>query len=184
MRSLWVFVMAILSVTVFAQDRLAEIWDHVDNRLIREVDEGFENGDFPMVVELLKVQYAYSPGDYDTFTNLGWMLENIERYDEAEQYYIDFKNQFPKSAEAAYPLGWYYFMKRRWNDCIAVLAPTINMKPAPHRNSFVALAKAYEREKRYQDAINVWQLQLKIYPDDLPAQANIDRVKAKMKAGG
>ena len=43
----------------------------------------------------------------------------------------------------------------------------------PGRNTPPTLAE-------FKDAIRVWEMQLKAYPGDLPAKANIDRVKKKM----
>jgi tetratricopeptide (TPR) repeat protein len=159
---------------------VSEIWDHVDSRVIRELDESFEVGDFPFVVDLLKVQYTYQDRDYETLTNLGWMLENIERYSEAEALYAQYKNESPKDSDSAYPLGFFYYTKKRYEECIKALEPTISFKQAPHPNTFRVVAKSYERLKKYKDAIRVWEIQRKSYPNDDATRVNIERVKAKI----
>jgi tetratricopeptide (TPR) repeat protein len=177
-----VFLLAALGFisSASAQDRSAEIWDHIDSRLIRELDYQFEDGNFPFVVDLLRVQLAYEPNNYETFTNLGWMLENIEREAEAEQMYADLRSQFPKNAEAAYPLGFFYYMKKRYAECIEVLEPTLSARPAPHKNTFIILAKSYERLSKFKEALRIWELQLKNNPGDGSTKVNIDRVKKKI----
>jgi tetratricopeptide (TPR) repeat protein len=187
MRLRLVFLLGIicgLISTVTAQDRSAEIWSHIDYRFDREMNLLYEDGNFPLVVEMLKVQLSYDPKNYDTFTNLGWMLENIERFDEAEKLYKQFQADYPKSSDGAYPLGYFYYMRKRYQDCINVLEPSLKLKPTPHPNTFRLLGKSYERLNKFNDAIRVWQLQLKAYPKDGPAKVNIDRVKAKLKSAG
>lgn len=175
-----IFTAAILALSCAiagAQDRLNEIWTHAQNRVVEEVDAAFEDGEFPKVISVLKVNYADNPRDYDNATNLGWMLENVEEYDQAEAFYKQFIVDNNNHVEAIYTLGNFYSMRRRYDDAIKTLEPTI--QNAVHANSFRVLAKAYERVKKYSDAIRIWELQLKKWPDDGPAKANIDRVKKK-----
>lgn len=161
-----------------AQDRVDEIWTHATNRLVEQMDESFEDGDFPFVISMLRVSFADEPKNYDTATNLGWMLENVQEWQQAEDFYKQFRADNPGNPEAAYPLGYYYYMRKRYVEAEKVLEATI--AKAVHPNTFRILAKAYEREKKYSDAIRIWELQLKKWPDDGPAKANIDRVKKKM----
>ena len=115
-----------------SQDRLNEIWDNVDNRVIRQLDLWFDAGDFPKSVGLLKVEYAYSPDDYEVVTNLGWMLENLERMDEAKDTYMEFSKEHPKNGNAIFPLGFYYYMKRDFKTAIQILEPSVELNPGPN----------------------------------------------------
>lgn len=165
-----------------SEARLNEIWDHIDNRFITQSDVWFELGEFPSCVALLKVQTGYSPDDYEMMTNLGWMLENIERNDEARAVYRDFGTRHPKIADAMYALGLSYALKKEYAEAIKVLEPTLVNNPSP--NTYRTLARSYEMLKKPLDAIRIWELELKKFPDELSAIANIKRVKAKMAAGG
>jgi tetratricopeptide (TPR) repeat protein len=168
----------LLSGAAFSQDRIDEIWTHATNRFVDQMDQSFEDGDFPFVISMLRVSYADEPNNYETATNLGWMLENVQEWQQAEDFYKQFIKDNPGNPEAAYPLGFFYYMRKRYSEAEAVLEPTLTK--AVHPNTFRILAKCYEREQRYKDAIRVWELQIKKWPDDLPAKANIDRVKKKM----
>ena len=159
------------------QDRVDEIWTHVDNHIIRQMDFWFDDGEFPATVELLKVQVAYE-SSYENVTNLGWMLENIDRYDLVPPVYLKYQKDHPEDPDACYPLGWHYYLLRNWQKVIEVLEPSLKRNPTP--NTYRTLAKSYEREKKYQDAIRIWEMQLKRWPDDIPCKANIERVKKKM----
>ncbi len=162
--------------------RLNEIWDHIDNRFITQSDVWFELGEFPSCVALLKVQTGYSPDDYEMMTNLGWMLENIERYGEARAVYLDFGTRHPKIGDAMFALGLSYSIKKEYAEVIRVLEPTLVNNPSP--NTYRTLARSYEMLKKPLDAIRIWELELKRFPNELSAIANIKRVKAKMAAGG
>ena len=168
----------LLSGAAIAQDRVDEIWGHATNRLVDQLDQSFEDGDFPFVISMLRVSFADEPKNYDTVTSLGWMLENVQEWEQAEDFYKQFRLDNPGNPEAAYPLGFFYYMRKRYTDAERVLEPTV--KVAVHANTFRILAKCYERDKKYSEAIRIWEVQIKKWPDDLPAKANIDRVKKKM----
>jgi tetratricopeptide (TPR) repeat protein len=162
--------------------RLNEIWDHIDNRFIKQSDLWFERGEFPSCVALLKVQSAYTPDDFEIVTNLGWMLENIDRYPESRDIYLDFGNRHPMIGDAMYPLGLSFFSKKEYQNAINVLEPTLAKNVGP--NTYRTLARAYEMLKKPNDAIRIWELELKKFPGELSATANIKRVKLKMASGG
>lgn len=176
------------SLTDFKSDvkvspaRLNEIWDHIDNRFVTQQNVWFEDGNFPACVAALKVQSAYSPDDYELVTSLGWMLENIERYDETIEVYLDFGRRHPKDPNAVYPAGFFYYQRKDYAKCIKILEPTLALNPGP--NTYRTLAKAFELNKRPADAIRIWELELKRFPNEGSAVANIKRVKAKMAGGG
>lgn len=171
-------IFTLLAGAAFSQDRIDEIWGHATNRLVEQMDQTFEDGDFPFVISMLRLNFADEPKNYEVATNLGWMLENIQEWSEAEAFYKQFRADNPGDPEAAYTLGYFYYMRKRYSEAEQVLEPTL--AKAVHANTFRILAKSYEREKKYKDAIRVWELQLKKWPGDLPTKANIERVKQKM----
>lgn len=160
--------------------RLNEIWAHVDNRVVQQLDLMFEDGDFPAATSLLKVQYAYEPNNWDTMTNLGWMLENIDKLGEAREVYKTFIREHPKDANAVFALGYSYFLKREFKETIATLEPSLSKLPTA--NSYIILAKAYERLDDWKNALRVWEAQAKRFPSG-SVDANIKRVKAKIAGG-
>ncbi len=161
-----------------SQDRLDEIWGHVDNRVVTQLDVWFELGEFPLSASLLNIQYRYEPDDENTMTNYGWMLENIEQLNEAREVYVEYIKSHPEDADAPFALAFSYNKARDYANVIKILEPT--MTKTPHPNSYRLLAKAYERMKRDKDAVRVWELQLKAFPGDETVMMNIKRVKARM----
>lgn len=161
-------------------NRLDEIWAHVDNRVVNQLDLLFEDGEFPTATSILKVQYAYEPHNYDTMTNLGWMLENIEKLPEAREVYKTYIREHPNDANATMALGYSYYMKREYKETIATLEPSLSRLPTG--NSYIILAKAYERLNDFKNALRVWEAQAERFPGGA-VDVNIKRVKAKLKGG-
>ena len=174
-------MIAVALVLAALPDKLAArvdaIWGFADARLSRQIDQWFEDGDFPRSIEGLRFQFAYSPNDYEVATNLGWMLENTDRDDQALAVYARYRRQNPGDVDNRLPEAMLYNSRRRYPEVIEALEPSLAGNP--HPNVYRLLAKAYERVGKIPDAIRVWELQIKRFPDDGAARANIARVRAK-----
>ena len=162
--------------------RLDEIWNHIDNRIVIQSDIWYELGEFPSCAAILRVQTAYSPDNYDVCTSLGWMLENIDRGDEALTVYREFSDRHPNVGDAVFALGNAYFARKDYKNAIKYLEPSLAKNPS--ENNYRILAKAYEKDGKPKEAIRIWELELKAYPKELTPIANIKRVKKLMAAGG
>ena len=161
--------------------RVDAIMDFANDRMSTEIDALFDDGDFPAAIGLLKVQAEAYPADYDVWTNLGWMQENVEQWDAALATYVRFDRQNPEDPDASFPEANFYFMRRAYAKVPPLLEPAI--KRPVHPNSYRVLAKAYERQGMLDDALRVYKALVVRDPTDLPAQANVRRVEAKIKAG-
>jgi tetratricopeptide (TPR) repeat protein len=164
--------------------RVDAIWNHAVDRINGQTDIWFDDGDFPRVINLCRIMYALYPSDFEIATNLGWMLENIEKYDEALAVYVKFRTENPKDPDAAWPEANFYYMRRAFQKIPAILEPSIKMAVKPHANNYRTLAHAYERMNQLQDSKRVWQAMLLVYPKDLPAKNNLERVEKKLRGGG
>ncbi|HSI73066.1 MAG TPA: tetratricopeptide repeat protein [Fimbriimonas sp.] len=183
MKAIAALATLLLAVCASAQDakRIAAIWSAAEDRIAQQTDVWFEDGEFPMVIQLLKVHNALDPHDYEVATNLGWMLENVEEWDDAIETYSRYQSLNPQDPDKALPLANYWFMKRKYEK-IPPLLDTISDKA--HPNSFRILAHAYERTKRLQDAESVWKRYLALHPNDATAKVNLTRVQKKIKESG
>lgn len=164
-------------------DRTAAIWSYVQDRIDRQTDVWFDAGDFPAAIQMLRVSAELEPHNYETVTNLGWMLENIQEWDSAEAVYKRYQVDNPKDPDRALPIAQYYYLKRKYDKVPPLLEPTIGGKPSPHANVFRMLAGSYERLDKLADAKRVWTQYLAIAPDDGQAKANLERVESKLKGG-
>lgn len=190
MTRIWgVMVLGLVAVSAMAappqqkanQKRVDAIWNFAVDRINRQNDIWFEDGDFPRVINMCRVMYALYPGDYEVATNLGWMLENIEHWDEALAVYIKFRNDNPADPDSAWPEANFYYMKKVYEKVPALLEPTLKMARKPHPNTYRTLAHSYERMNQLADSQRVWKSYLQIAPDDAPAKNNLTRVEKKLR---
>jgi len=150
--------------------RVDAIWSRVENQITAQGDVWFKAGDYPAIINSERFLSSEDPADYDYATNLGWMLENIEQYDEALAVYVRYRKDNPKAPDAAFPEANFYFMRKAYARVPALLLST--MDSHPHPNSYRLLAHSYEKLGLYPDAIKVWKSLLAAHPDDRGALAN------------
>lgn len=158
--------------------RLDTVFAAMENRMYRQSDYWWDDGDFPRCVQLLRFMFRLFPKEYEIATDLGWMLENIERNDEALVTYKAFRQENPGNAEAAFPEANFYFMKKQYDKVWPIIAPTL--KGNPHPNSYRICAHSYERTDKLKESKAVWEALLNRFPDDGPAKVNLNRVNAKL----
>lgn len=161
-----------------------EMFGAVAGRVEAERDAMFDDGAFPAAIASLAWEVIWRPYDYEVVTNLGWMYGNIERYDLELATYVRFREGFPEWAEAYYPEAEFYFKKRVYKPVAALLGQTIDFETKPHPNSYRLLAHAYDRLGNYSESLRVWEILVKLTPDDAAAVVNRDKVKRKISESG
>jgi tetratricopeptide (TPR) repeat protein len=187
MKRIMLFGLALLCTAASATQnpdpkRVHAIWEAVNERISRQSDVWFKDGDYPRAVQLLRFHYSLDPSDYEVGTNLGWMLENIEQWDQALAVYIQLRTSNPKNLDDAWPEANYYYMKKAYAKVPPILEPTIKGHD-PQPNIYRTLAHAYEKMNMFSDCKRVWQLYISKHPEDGTAKANLDRVTKKLSGG-
>lgn len=180
----WTVAILLSTAVALAQaqeNKVDRVWQALHARLERQNDYWFDKGEFPKTVQLLKFGADFFPTDGELVTNLGWMLENIDRYDEALAVYVRYKNDNPADKDSAWPEANFYFARKAYAKVIPLLEPTISKDP--HANSYRTLAHSYERLNMLNDSKRIWETYLKKHPEDLTAKQNLDRVLKKLKEG-
>ena len=142
------------------------------SRMGVQQDVWFQDGDYPAIIASLKFEVKEWPQDYESVTSLGWMLGNIEHWNEELGVYIDYRDSFPDNPEAAFPLGFFYYMKKSYVLSVNALAPSINLATKPHPDTYRLLAHGYERVGLWNKSVAVWDVYLAMHPDDLVGVAN------------
>lgn len=165
--------------------RLGMIWNAANDRMARQADAWFKDGDYPRSVQLLWFHYELDPTNYENGTNLGWMLENIEQFDRALAVYIELRTSNPTEPDCAWPEANFYSQRQAFAKIPPILEPTIKDHD-PHGNTYRTLAHAYEKLNMLADSKRVWELFLAKHPSDPTAGAakvNLNRVLKKLKEG-
>ncbi|MEZ0325969.1 MAG: hypothetical protein ACAH95_08675 [Fimbriimonas sp.] len=181
MKAVLAAILTLASGFAGAQDpkRVAAIWDAANERISKQVDIWFEDGEFPMTIQLLRVQVDLYPDDYDVATNLGWMLENIEEWELAREAYASYRKANPREVDAALPEAEFMFRRKKYEEVLRLLGK-VNDKA--HPNAFRILAHSYERLNRLSESQKVWKRYISLAPKDLTAVKNLERVEKKLAA--
>ena len=186
MKSNWVLSIVTLSLLALPgsasqkeSERIQAIWQAAHDRIVQQNDYWFDEGDFPRTIQALRMMTAVWPYDYESATNLGWLLESTDQYDEALAVYIRYGKENPQDPDAAYPEANFYFMKKAYAKVPPLLEPALAKKP--HPNCYRILAHSYERLGLLKDSARVWNDYIALAPKDTAAKNNLARVERKMK---
>jgi tetratricopeptide (TPR) repeat protein len=166
-----------------SKERVDAIWSYAKDRIDRQTDVWFDDGDFPATIAVLKVSSILNPHDYDVVTNLGWMQENIEQWDEAVKTYERYRADNPNDPDRALPIAQYYYMKKQYEKVPPLLESSIAGDAKPHANIFRILGSSYEKLGKLKDAERVLTKYLSIAPNDGQAKVNLARIERKLKGG-
>jgi tetratricopeptide (TPR) repeat protein len=158
--------------------RTQAIWDAAYNRMNQQIDVWFDDGDFPRATTLLKVQYELWPSDYEVATNLGWMHQNMQEWEDAQVVYRRYIAENPNDPDRALPMMTYHFQRRQFAEIIPWGEKYLSDKS--HANMFRLLATSYERTGKLTESRAVWERYLKRAPNDGAAKRNLERVQKKI----
>ncbi len=148
--------------------------------LTRQADSWFEAGDFPAAISVLRYQYSLVPTSEEAVTDLGWMLQNVGRMEEAEALYKKFAIDAVGNPDRALPLAQYYaLVAREPRKVIALLEPLIEEKV--HPNNLRLLAKSYERIEDFKNAVRIYRILVQRFPEDLTAKRNLEMALRKLE---
>ncbi len=186
MKRIWIVagVLATLGTTTsFANDpkRIDAIWKAMKSRIVQQNDVWYNLGDYPRVIQLLRMHYSLDQTDYDIATNLGYMLESTEQNDLALAVYIQLRNSASPDPDKVWPEANFYYQKKAFAKIPPLLEPTL--KQNPHSNSYRTLAHAYEKMNMLIDCKRVWESLIAKHPEDGQAKNNLNRVSKKLKEG-
>lgn len=179
--SLILVLAAASSFAQFGTPREKEIWRNAYSRMSAQNEEWFHEGDYPRLVQLLTIMVELFPFDFDAVSTLGWMQENIDRYDLAIATYVRFRERNPNHPDAYYPEGEFYFRVRQYGKVIQVLDPVYKRHPDP--NTLRILAHAYEKLNLYKDAKRVYDFYVTAFPNDATAKMNREKAIKRLEAG-
>ncbi|HTQ10060.1 MAG TPA: hypothetical protein VMI31_08325 [Fimbriimonadaceae bacterium] len=176
-------VLLAVTASAFGQlpgtSRVGQIWSALQERLTRQSDMWFKDGDYPRTIQLLRFQYALVPSNYDIGTNLGFMLENVGEDSLALEVYIELRDASPDEPDNWWPEAFFYYKKKAYAKVPPILEPTIKGHD-PHANNYRTLAEAYEKMNMFADAKRVWDIYLTRHPDDLAGVAHRKRIIDKL----
>ena len=177
-----ILLLTLVAASAMAQKpapRMMAIWAAAHSRMEEVNDQWFKMGDYPRIVENLRYMNRIWRDDYDTATNLGWMLGNIERFDEELATYVTYRSENPLDRDRSLPEADFYFRYHVWEKIPPLLEPDVVLNP--HPNVFRILAHAYEKLDLLRDSKRGWDKYITLKPTDGAAKHNLDRIEKKLK---
>jgi|GEM_PF-2970710 len=160
------------------QNRVEYVLQAANGQMSTQNDVWYANGYFLSVIQSEKIMVSFQPHNNELMTNLGWMLENVHKNNEALQVYQNYHAQFPNDPDSAFSEAFFEFNRKNYSKVIKLLEPSMNTQLHPEPNAYRTLAHAYEKTKQFDQALRVWNTYIKLVPDDLTAIANQKRDQA------
>lgn len=163
------------------EQRMAQIMNAFEDRVISQTDIWFDDGEFPTLMQSLRFRVELDPSDYETVTDLSYLYKSTEAYDREIALLTRFRTRNPDSADAAYPEAEFYFTKRAYVRVVDLLNPRLDLKPRLQDNGYRILAHSYSRMGYLKDSLRIWDIYLSLVPGDAAAKVNRQRIVDRMK---
>jgi len=164
-------------------DRVAEILYHTEVRATDEADVMFEDGDYPKVIQQMRIRYEIRPWDEKVASELIWMLGNVEYEGERVARAMKFIDDSPEIADRGLPAAQVFWQRQVFARIPGVLEPDIHRDPPPHRTVFTLLTAAYRRMGYDHDVIRVIDVALKHFPGDPALLRNREAAELRIRGG-
>ena len=132
----------------------------------------YERGNLKGTADFLKRAASVWPAFAEAHNNLGVVLRNLGRFDEAADEYRAAMVISPESFVAHSNLGNLYLQLERFEEAIAEYNEAIRLgpdDPLPHTN----LGVAYGNLGRFDDAVRECQEAIRLKPDDALSHSNL-----------
>ena len=162
-----------------ASSQSDEIISEADGYLIQVADQKFKDGEWESLLPILRFRVELYPADYDAVTDLGFILENGRKADDALAVYAKYRAAAPTDVDRFLPEATLYFGKKNWAKVVETLAPIAETKC--HPNNLRMLARSYEKLGNLEKAESTYAEIFKRNPKDGAARVNVDRIK-KLRA--
>ena len=138
-----------------------------------------ESGDKNKAVSMYKKAVELWPEYSEALNNLGNLLVNLKRYDEAIPYFQKAIESYPEK----YPLGYTnmgkaYALKGEIDKAVAQFTKALQLEPSNY-NARINLGTALMQQNRVQEAAAEFQYILKMRPNDPIALDRLSRISQK-----
>jgi tetratricopeptide (TPR) repeat protein len=169
---------------VTEQQRLDSIWYAATNRMSQQCDLWYSHGEYLRCVQILKLETAILPYDFDNVSLLGWFQQSTDDEPGELATYVAFRKNNPGDPLGPYLEALFYYRKKLYAKVPPLLEPLLNQNPHPDANVYRELAHCYEDMNLFADSKRVWEAYLAFTPNDPAAKNNLTRVEKKLKGEG
>ncbi|MBF0104128.1 MAG: tetratricopeptide repeat protein [Deltaproteobacteria bacterium] len=118
--------------------------------------------------------------NYRPFNNLANKLTDIDRFDEALQYYMIGLKLNPNYGLARANMGIMYYKQGKYDEAMTYYRDAIEKEPG-YLQSYIGLGLCFYKQGKYQEAIDSYNRVLKIRPSDDDAHFNLGNAFYKLR---
>ncbi|MCS7253019.1 MAG: tetratricopeptide repeat protein [Armatimonadota bacterium] len=142
-------------------------------------DRYFHVGDYDSAVRMHYGSIALDPQFVEAYSVAAWLLDSMDRTDEALSLLKRGFSINKFSYQLPFDIGFILSRHKKFEEAVKWYELAAQL-PAPFWVKH-ALARAYERVGRLEEALKVWQMRLDESPDDPVVKRNYERVLKLIK---
>jgi tetratricopeptide (TPR) repeat protein len=162
-----------------AETRTGQTQDFVLDRIAEQIDKYWHAGKWDQCARLLYQSIEIDPTYTDTYTDLGWMLANLDRDAEAVAVYSAGIAANPKNFDIHHHFGMFYSRRKKYERAIEQFRlATKNGAPQAWQHM---LPSTLEIAGRKLEALKEWRELLKRFPDDTVAEQHIKALESAVE---
>ena len=150
------------------------VYARVIDRLDARNDEHWHAGEYAEHVRIARLIAEICPDCEDVYADDSWLMESLERHDEAIAFMKLGISRNPESCDLRFELTQFLFRHKRYAEALPYGEAGVRLDCSWH--SWHLLAHVYERLGRREDAINTWKKTIEKWPDDGAAKENLKRL--------
>lgn len=153
--------------------------DGMTSRVVDGIWEGTDDywhkGDYRRCVALIRVCVAADPSFIEAYSTGVWLLWSMGDTASADALLEDGEKRSPDKGDIDAEFGWHLFNTKRYEPAATYLSRSIKVDPKQPPMTYSTYAHVLEHLGRYDEAVTVWQAQVKRYPGFSAGPANLAR---------
>jgi tetratricopeptide (TPR) repeat protein len=163
-----------------AERAVAETRDYLTDLLWLNTDPHWHNGRWDECIRLLRQIIEIDPQFVEAYTSAAFLLWNLDRDEEAIEFYEAGIAANPDSYEVYHEFGMYYQQRKKWEKAAEQFRKATERNAPMHCQHM--LPNALERMGQKREALAEWRAVLKRFPDDFIAKRRIERLEKELAA--
>lgn len=117
--------------------------------------------------------------DITLYNNLGTLLQEIERYEEAEPVFLDLVDLFPNSFMGYVNLGNNYFYRKQYLQATTSFQQALRLHPTC-AEAYNGIAMVYQENGDFQNALKNYKIALECNPNLIQTQINVVQMEVSL----
>ncbi len=144
----------------------------VVDRLWRQTDGYWHEGDYPRIVALDRIITEADPQFLEAYSTGGWLMDSLGRTGDAEAYYTLGARRNPRAAYGYWNLGFFYFNTKHDYRAAARAFKLDTRQADAGLNDWKMLGHAYEKAGQWDEAVATWRAVKRRWPQGM----SVDRL--------